>query len=197
MDRAFATATRTTANLTDETKGKGTTSDPTAIGAEAYMLAKDRWESLAAELIQIQAALAELIPDLPSDLEKYVMTERYIQGKTVRYIAISTTYTETYIFRLLKQGEAHISGTEAESTETTTITMETTEEYLINRLRSIQQQRPDKVKIKTKKVGIIAELPADWITVRIPQKAAAITEDQMKTTMQRLETAKNNGGSKK
>ena len=198
VHKAFAKATRVTVQMTDDVRGKGNHSDQTGDGAAEYIQAKNVLDELTAELEEEQAKLAVLIPHLNDDLQRYCMIERYIGGKSVRQIAIETTYTETYIFHLLKKAEAYFYGVEKESdlkepaeSMSTVILAKTNEQWLKSKVMNLARIHPESVKIISDKAdGMVFELPEDWMEITVPRRTRSLKKDQVASANMKLEAAK-------
>lgn len=106
VERAMSRAQRCTAQLTGMPGGgSGST---VADGVEMIMQAKQARDSIAAEIAGMRAALSPKIQLLADPLEKIVMNMRYMDGKSVREIAYQLCYSESRIFKSLKDAERRI-----------------------------------------------------------------------------------------
>lgn len=104
VDKAMSKATKTTAILTGMPRGSGGGSQVEE-GAMLLMLAREKYESMKAELREMQEALSPIIENMEDPLQRNAMRMRYMEGRSVREIAYCLNYSEQHIFRLLQRAE--------------------------------------------------------------------------------------------
>lgn len=107
VDQAKSRATRITPVLTGMPHGSGGGSRVEE-GAILLMIAQDKYESLKAELKQMQDALSPMIDRINEPLQKNAMTMRYLESRSVREIAYCLNYSEQHIFRILQKAERNL-----------------------------------------------------------------------------------------
>lgn len=107
VDQAKSRATRITPILTGMPHGSGGTSQ-TEDGAILIMIASEKYESMKAELKELQDTLSPIIEGLQDPLPKNVMRMRYMECRSVREIAYFLNYSEQHIFRILQRTERKI-----------------------------------------------------------------------------------------
>jgi len=99
---------------------KGRVSSKVEDGAIMLAALKDEYNEIKTELKEAQDELSDTIKRIRNPkrrLEKTCIRMRYIQGMSVRKIAISLSYTEDYLHRKMREAEAliHKLQTEQES----------------------------------------------------------------------------------
>lgn len=107
VDQAKSRATRITPILTGMPHGSGGTSQ-TEDGAILIMIASEKYESMKAELKELQDTLSPIIEGLQDPLPKNVMRMRYMECRSVREIAYFLNYSEQHVFRILQRTERKI-----------------------------------------------------------------------------------------
>ena len=107
LDRAKSRATRITPILTGMPHGSGGTSQ-TEDGAILIMIASEKYESMKAELKELQDTLSPIIEGLQDALAKNAMRMRYMECRSVREIAYFLNYSEQHVFRILQRTERKI-----------------------------------------------------------------------------------------
>ena len=113
VDRALARSARMTAQYSDMPRGGNKVSDPTSEGAILYMIAKEAYKSLKAELEGMQHEVEPRIDALELPLQRNAMRMRYIEGRSVREIAYYLNYSEQHIFRVIQAAEEKINKDES------------------------------------------------------------------------------------
>lgn len=108
MDRALVRSSRLTAQYSDMPRGGSKPGDPTADGAILYMTAKEAYERLVDELLEMRCELRPKIDRLDSPLQKNAMRMRYLEGRSVREIAYYLNYSEQHVFRTISHAEEKI-----------------------------------------------------------------------------------------
>jgi len=116
VDKAISRATKITSVLTGMPHGGGGRSQ-TEDGALLVMLAREKYESMKAELKEYQEKLMGIIEGAEDPLSKNALTMRYLECRSVREIAYSLNYSEQHIFRILQRAEAKIEKESCERTE--------------------------------------------------------------------------------
>lgn len=109
VDRAMASATGCTQHMSDMPHGGGEPHSRVEDGALRLIEAKERLNSIRQELSDMRKQLRPLIDRLADPLEQTVMQMRYLEGMSVRRIAIHLSYSEQHIFRTIRAAEFHVS----------------------------------------------------------------------------------------
>ena len=104
VDQAKSRATRVTPVLTGMPRGSGGGSQ-TEEGAILIMIASEKYESMKAELKEMQDTLSPIIEGIEDPLQKNVLRMRYMECRSVREIAYFLNYSEQHIFRILQRVE--------------------------------------------------------------------------------------------
>ena len=107
VDQAKSRATRVTPVLTGMPRGSGGSSQ-TEEGAILIMIASEKYESMKAELKEMQDTLSPIIESIIDPVQKNMMRMRYMECRSVREIAYFLNYSEQYVFRILKKSEARL-----------------------------------------------------------------------------------------
>ena len=107
VDQAKSRATRVTPVLTGMPRGSGGSSQ-TEEGAILIMIASEKYESMKAELKEMQDTLSPIIESIIDPVQKNMMRMRYMECRSVREIAYFLNYSEQYVFRILKKTEARL-----------------------------------------------------------------------------------------
>ena len=107
VDQAKSRATRVTPVLTGMPRGSGGSSQ-TEEGAILIMIASEKYESMKAELKEMQDVLSPIIESIIDPVQKNMMRMRYMECRSVREIAYFLNYSEQYVFRILKKTEARL-----------------------------------------------------------------------------------------
>lgn len=108
IDQAKSRATRVTPVLTGMPRGSGGGSQ-TEEGAILIMIASEKYESMKAELKEMQNMLSPIIEGIEDPLQKNVMRMRYMESRSVREIAYFLNYSEQHVFKILQRTERKIS----------------------------------------------------------------------------------------
>ncbi len=117
VDQAKSRATRITPILTGMPHGSGGTSQ-TEEGAILIMIASEKYETMKAELAEMQETLSPIIEGIEDPLQKNVLRMRYMECRSVREIAYFLNYSEQHIFRILQRTEKKVEeSTKEESQE--------------------------------------------------------------------------------
>lgn len=111
IEKEMAKAAKSTTTISQT--GGGGTRNGSRVEDGAIMLAalKDEYAEIKAELETARDELRESIKKIRSvkeRLEKTCLRMRYIQGMSIRKIAVSLNYTEDYLHRKLRAAEALI-----------------------------------------------------------------------------------------
>ncbi len=104
VDQAKSRATRVTPVLTGMPRGSGGSSQVEE-GAILIMIASEKYESMKAELKEMQDTLSPIIEGISDPLQKNVLRMRYMECRSVREIAYFLNYSEQHIFRILQRVE--------------------------------------------------------------------------------------------
>jgi RNA polymerase sigma factor (sigma-70 family) len=107
LDKAISRATKVTTVLTGMPRGSGGGSQ-TEEGALLVMLAREKYDTMQAELNELQARLSPYIKNMDDALQKNVLRMRYIECRSVREIAYCLNYSEQHIFRILQKAETKV-----------------------------------------------------------------------------------------
>lgn len=106
VERAKSRAQRATQQLTGmPSGGAGST---IADGVEMIMQAEEARDRIAAELARMRALLAPVLDQIADPLRKTALRMRYMDGNSAREIAYQLCYSESRIFKSLKDGEREI-----------------------------------------------------------------------------------------
>lgn len=104
VDQAKSRATRVTPVLTGMPRGSGGSSQVEE-GAILIMIASEKYESMKAELKEMQDTLSPIIEGISDPLQKNILRMRYMECRSVREIAYFLNYSEQHIFRILQRVE--------------------------------------------------------------------------------------------
>lgn len=104
VDQAKSRATRVTPVLTGMPRGSGGSSQVEE-GAILIMIASEKYESMKAELKEMQDTLSPIIEGISEPLQKNVMRMRYMECRSVREIAYFLNYSEQHVFKILQRTE--------------------------------------------------------------------------------------------
>jgi len=108
VERAMSKAQKCTAQLTGMPGGGSGSTIADAV--DLVMQAKEARDAIAAEIAGMRAELSPKIEALADPLEKMVMRMRYMEGSSAREIAYQLCYSESRIFKSLKDAERRIDG---------------------------------------------------------------------------------------
>lgn len=115
VDRAYdnlrviqSRATRVTPVLTGMPRG-GSTSDMVGDGAVDAVKARQAYEGLKGQLRQMQSELLPRLAEIENPLYREILRKRYIECKSVTFIAIDAGYSREGIYRILRQCEQEIN----------------------------------------------------------------------------------------
>ena len=111
VEKQMAKATKSTTSFT--LAGGGGTRTGSRVEEGAVMLAalQDEYAEIRAELDAAREELKKAVAKIRSPrkrLEKTCLRMRYIQGMSIRQIAVSLSYTEDYLHRKMRAAEALI-----------------------------------------------------------------------------------------
>lgn len=109
--QAMAKATKCTANLTGMPRGGGM-GNQVEDGAELVIEAKQVLEAVEEELSALRYELAPYIQRLDKERERKMMHLRYMEGVSVRRIAMRLIHAESYVFEVLRMAERKIKAME-------------------------------------------------------------------------------------
>lgn len=114
VDRARATATRSTQRWSAMPRGSGISS-PVEQGVVQLEEAREALAALREELDQLRRELAPAIDALEDTLQRECMGLRYLHGLSARLIACRMHYSEGHVFRVLRAAEQHMKEQEGDN----------------------------------------------------------------------------------
>ena len=189
MIKAHCNATKITTSFSSDPKAQGVHSDKVGDGATEYLIAKEQYERIMNEIAVMRNELKPLIRQMENEIDQAIAIKRYLDGKTVKAIAIELSYSEQNIYRILtrinSELESENMATKFES-ENEIGTLMTDDYQLVRRVKRLKERFPDKVNYTLDNgIRITATIPADWLFIK-PPRNAELTEEQRKELEERL-----------